>query len=1253
MSASLRMNLFAVRWSDSAQWRRVRVRNVPQLSAGVDSAALSAWVASLDAAALLWHVTHDSRCVAAASSSSSPSSPSHSGADPLLVGASCAQHHCALWLFARDDVALSEFSTTAEESGVVTSLLARTAAMPAALVDEGVAALHRALHRALVAVLLRSERYQLQMQCLVEVVSSAARLDAPLSLVDLPRRATRLGYRFSLVAAGAISYLVVSLHDVASLESGALLPHADLPPDVYADHELRVMAALVSEQSAFPAAFRWQLGVNVSTSKPSSGSKGAAVLLQPLAALAPGSAAIVDVLSPLYDRRALRQTDTGAQASAEFCSSLARYVDPLLSVREAATALASKRARDTPTGGDASKKPTTNAEQGGDKKRARASSLDGPTAAAQSAPAKTSPQPVHKAQSMFSSPRSTTSTMYIPDSTPGTFSGSFSIIARRQDDGADDDSSSSSSSDSSSSSTSSSSSSANNIDLVDSAANATMLTDAVVNDALETALAEATTQVDPLVHAVAAPPLDAGETAIIQDDPDDKPLRPPKLHRNPEPQPLPLRPPPPPPPQSTIPNTQPPLSSTPRGIGGSPEQPTPPSLFAPSPTARVSPLPLLQSVESDSGAVWRQSEQLVLSCLVPRRFGAGYERAAGMVVARVLRAVAAERVRLECCLELGNAVVERLLVAPAPPTVSCVATATSPSLLAAVRSLARLYEPLATGLHTIDVCSLGESLSAVWRGDERIGTSAVEALRTPELRVGFRGQLIDVAPDALSLWERFQLEPFSQRKDVYFYVVGPDSAHLRDQIGAFMRELTVCYQSCNLGVHEPATSVGVESFVPVDVTACTSRAGYVRAVRDACDELAKALAKRGASRVNSCTVVYVIDPFASDAGELHSEPSSPGALPVEGLMLADSNDDSSIRALADALTPLLLEDERQPAHNLLTTVLPLSDVLHAPLLLATVRDIAFGVYQAGRCIQLSVHAPAPPPPARDSRGGDLRRSAHLFRQQTSFDPPIVHTPIDWRRRRLWEPLFVLAPPALLEAALDATFLHCCYSLERNHLFASVSDTTGELLETIVLPRPIEALPHDADADDHFVRASLSSLWNALLGLIAVAGIGAPSLMLYSFGEMPSQHVRLWEQLVRADADTPYGAVMIASLSTERQAMVYAQRTVDPAVTAPPAAIFFPQAEPAALPSLAFVAHVRSDIDDGAERSAGWPHVHRVTLLHRWYRNEIALESLRASLSKLCHQLARLSWLSTTTRCGGRQTALPWHVAVLRRLTLMF
>jgi hypothetical protein len=660
MSASLRMNMFPVQWSESAQWRRVRLRHALSAagvnasdSAAAQQQALAAWVAQLDSAAVLWHVSHDVTCVATASAANN--------AEPLLATSACTQHQCALWLFAGDETALAPFVVVSEEvideGGLIAALYARTAA--SLFVDAALAALHRALQRALCVTLLRSDRFQLHLHCLVENVSASARLDAPLSLADLPRRSTRLGYQFSFIAAGTLSYLVVSLHDVASLESGALLPHAALPPDVYAEHEQRVMAALVSEQSAFPTLFRFQsgasatLGVKPSSSGGRAAAVGVAVLWQSLNAPDGSVVALVDVLSPLYERRAMRPVDSagGAQATGDFCSALTRYVDPLLSVRETATAaLASKRPRDGAPS-DASTKLPAAAEAGGDKKRTRAASLDGAAAAAAAAtalhspPGKSPSTTLHnRTQSMFTSPRTTsaaaTASMYIPDDTAGPFTGSFSIIAKRIDN--DDDSLSSSSSDSSTTTSSSSSSSSSGA-VSNGGVVGAMLTDTAVaaasavgasanNDALESAFAASVAsqqptdalQIDDNVAAVAG--------GVFDDDPDDKALRPPKMHRNPDPQPLPLVPRPPPPSQPPSSHMQA-LSSTPRGIGGSPELPTPPSLFAPSPTpARVSPLgaPLWPPVPTDSGAGWRQREQMVLASLVPRRFGAGYDHVADM-----------------------------------------------------------------------------------------------------------------------------------------------------------------------------------------------------------------------------------------------------------------------------------------------------------------------------------------------------------------------------------------------------------------------------------------------------------------------------------------------------------------------------------------------------------------------------------------------------------------------------------------------
>ena len=68
-------------------------------------------------------------------------------------------------------------------------------------------------------------------------------------------------------------------------------------------------------------------------------------------------------------------------------------------------------------------------------------------------------------------------------------------------------------------------------------------------------------------------------------------------------------------------------------------------------------------------------------------------------------------------------------------------------------------------------------------------------------------------------------------------------------------------------------------------------------------------------------------------------------------VVADSG--HTMRALCDAFGALLLEDERQPEHNMTPVLVPLIDVLRAPRLLSTLRDLAFQIYQTCRRVPLA------------------------------------------------------------------------------------------------------------------------------------------------------------------------------------------------------------------------------------------------------------------------------------------------------------
>jgi hypothetical protein len=1178
------------------------------LPSGVSSSArVQSVAAALDAAPVVWHVSH-----AAARRD-----------DTVLLSSAAAYDQSALWLFADDDAVLasvlervSAADATAADLACVQTGAGRIADLYASgTTHDVIAVLHRALERALVAALLRSGHFGLQHACVVELAHAPA-VSAPLALADLPRRSTRLAYRFALLESGCASYVVVSLHDVASLDATAPMSHALLPPDVYAERESRVMAALVSEHAAFPPA--------LATGDVSATLMSSTAALTGSVSACDSSATLFDALATRVEARSLRlfESSLANNAVSDFCDGLARYVDPLLSARDVATAnataatAAQKRNRDELVDAEASK-------------RGKAAAL---------AASPLSPAPVRTAASIING------ATYVPSSESRSLS--FSIFAPH--DIIDDDMSSSSS-------VSSTSSSSTDDDDDDDEAIFKVDDDAAPLQVQHDANAALATEDVPQLTRDEAMAFDVGDFQPQTDDAADRSVRPPKLHRQETQFAY------PPPPLMRAVSLQSRLmqqqqqhpGATPLAIGSArtetPEAPTPHSTSAPSPPpGEDSPLIAWPTADSSSGHRWRQREQLALASFVPKRVGAGFEHFGDAMLVRAIRGSATERTHLRHSVDVGNAVLERLLYAPAPPPVWCASTSSTASLLSVVRCLTRVIEPAGASLRAGVGCSLGDALTA------GVGGCASEALVTPRLRVGFRGGWLDVAPDVLPMWERCQFEPYSMRKDVRYFVVYPACPFVAEQVSAFMRELTCCYQSCNLGAHDAHSEGG--GLVPVDVGGCTSRADYVRAARAACDRLAERLAKIGATRVNGGTVVYVVDPFASDAAQLFAAAEAQTIASDDLDLLPDGLAvDDGVSALTDALVALLLEDERQPAHNVVSVVLPLADVLHAPILSTTLRDIAFGTYQACRRILLGMQAAPASTSVRTSRS-ELRESmSSLNRFRISSDPPYAVTPIDWRRRRLWEPLVVLAP-----SECDATTpsLHCCYSVERGHLFAGVCDATGELLETIVLPFALEAKPCDTETELHYLYVVFSNLWNALLGLVAVAAIRSPSLSLYSIGEMPDGHTQLWQQLIANDpATSPYAAVALASLCVERNALVYCRSGGDPAqpaVTAPPASVvFLPQAGQMPLPAVALLVHSGSDdvVGEGRDRGADWPRVQRVTLLHRWFAAGTSSDTPHSSLSKLCQQLARLSWLSVTARCGGgRQTTLPLHVAVLQRLS---
>jgi hypothetical protein len=464
-------------------------------------------------------------------------------------------------------------------------------------------------------------------------------------------------------------------------------------------------------------------------------------------------------------------------------------------------------------------------------------------------------------------------------------------------------------------------------------------------------------------------------------------------------------------------------------------------------------------------------------------------------------------------------------------------------------------------------------------GASNIGSSATtsraSAATVPMLRVGYGGQWLDVPPAAVALWDRLLLEPYSLRKDVVYYVLYPNNAFIRAHCEAFFRELTVTYQRHSLGSHQPASGDGLLA-VPLAVGA--SRLEYARAVQSVCASIVDDLHRCSAAFVQTCTVVYVVDPFVPGVNGAHilaqqqqqqrqrrratstsasntaattptpsSAPQSASAMtrnvaadtPTTATT-ATTDDGSSaagsataaggaspsmpddahwMRMLCDATSALAAHDDREPIHNVTTTLIALGDIVRSTALAATLRDIAFGVCTAARRV--------------------------LLDSPVTSRPINALSPVDWQKRRLFEPLFVLARPsptsssattaaaisqpstphsvlnvpAAAATATNATTLsaserrraeqddgvvrdavHCCYVVDADRLWACVTDASGELLETIVVPCVARGAVEARARALARRRDAFANLWRALVALLAMrTPTASRSLVLCALG----------------------------------------------------------------------------------------------------------------------------------------------------------
>ncbi|CAG8725230.1 8001_t:CDS:2, partial [Acaulospora morrowiae] len=138
---------------------------------------------------------------------------------------------------------------------------------------------------------------------------------------------------------------------------------------------------------------------------------------------------------------------------------------------------------------------------------------------------------------------------------------------------------------------------------------------------------------------------------------------------------------------------------------------------------------------------------------------------------------------------------------------------------------------------------------------------------TPDIIASSNDLLIETSPEIVKFWDIHKLTPYDGAKNVKYFVLYPESDHLRHYVEYFIDELRVQYEHlCALGTHEPITMGSyTRGLVPIPLKVPSPNestlALQIHSYENACERLGKLLIKFVEKLEDSCLVIYLVNPW--------------------------------------------------------------------------------------------------------------------------------------------------------------------------------------------------------------------------------------------------------------------------------------------------------------------------------------------------------------------------------------------------------
>ncbi|KAF9973002.1 mediator of RNA polymerase II transcription subunit 13 [Actinomortierella ambigua] len=135
-------------------------------------------------------------------------------------------------------------------------------------------------------------------------------------------------------------------------------------------------------------------------------------------------------------------------------------------------------------------------------------------------------------------------------------------------------------------------------------------------------------------------------------------------------------------------------------------------------------------------------------------------------------------------------------------------------------------------------------------------------MTAPDIVVGHNDEWLEASPSILRFWEKLSLEPYSAKKNIFYYVLYPEGADMENAVVKFWKELSSLFETSLLGQHVPGdVPDGKPGLYPVPLLLPgeTQEAHRVRSLVEGSRKLGTLLGS--SNRKDAHIAVYMVNPF--------------------------------------------------------------------------------------------------------------------------------------------------------------------------------------------------------------------------------------------------------------------------------------------------------------------------------------------------------------------------------------------------------